>query len=550
MITFWLIAALLTVLALAVLLAPLLRKSAPQEIGDERRAQNIAIAKERIAALEAEHAAGDVDEEEYKATLDELELSLLEDVNEEQRQTHAPQRRAWFTAVVLAALTPLGGVFVYQQLGNPRAVTVAPVAAAPDAQNGGDMNQMLAQLEARLETDPDDLDSWYLLGRTHMAQQNYAKAVAAFDHILTQQPEAAEVMLLKADAMAMAADGKLAGEPAALIADALALDPDNFTGLWLSGMAAREAGDTDTALQQWYRLRELLPADSPDRDNLEQLIAQTENGNATPSGMPDIAEMVGTLEDKLKAEPENPTGWLMLGRSYMVLQRFPDAVGALETALEQDAENPEVMLALADAMAMTQGGRLSGRPAELVTQALANSPQNPKALWLAGLAANEAGDKAAAIGHWETLLPLIQSDPQSVREVESLISEARGEKPEATPDSAATGGLSVTVALSDEVREAADESDSVFIYAKAVSGPPMPLAAKRLTVADLPVTLTLNDNDAMMPQLTLSSQAQVIVGARVTKSGQAIAQSGDYVAESEAVSNNGEVSLTISEQLP
>ena len=108
----------------------------------------------------------------------------------------------------------------------------------------------------------------------------------------------------------------------------------------------------------------------------------------------------------------------------------------------------------------------------------------------------------------------------------------------------------MTVDLAENVIAASAPDDAVFIYAKAVSGPPMPLAAKRITVKDLPVTFTLSDADAMMPQLTLSSQPQVIVGARVTKSGQAIAQSGDYVAESEPVSNTGEVALTIADQIP
>ena len=549
MIIFWLFAALLTLLALGMLLAPLLRKTPPGADDDARRRQNIAIAKERMEELEAEYAAGSVEEEEYRATRDELELSLLDDVSEEQRKAASQQRPAWVTAALLAIITPIAGVLVYQQLGNPRAVTVAS-SAAPDLQNGGDMAQMLDQLEARLETDPDDLESWYLLGRTHMAQQNYAKAADAFDHILQMQPDEPDVMLLKADAMAMAGDGKLAGKPVALIKRALELDPQNFTGLWLAGMAEREAGNNDAALQHWYTLRELLPADSADRGNLEQLIAQTENPNAPPQGMPDIATMVGTLEEKLEAEPENPTGWLMLGRSYMVLQRFPDAVGALETALEQDADNPEVMLALADAMAMTQGGRLGGRPAELVDQALSASPQNPKALWLSGMAANEAGDTEIAVTRWETLLPLIQSDPQSVKEVQAMISNARGEDVNTEEPTAATGGLTVTVDLAENVVAASAPDDAVFVYAKAVSGPPMPLAAKRVTVKDLPVTFTLTDDDAMMPQLTLSSQPQVIVGARVTKSGQAIAQSGDFVAESAPVSNSGDVSLTVADQLP
>ena len=417
---------------------------------------------------------------------------------------------------------------------------------------------MIEQLETRLKKDPDDAEGWLMLGRSYMAEENYARAEEVYSRLLKDDPENAEVMLLKADAMAMLAGGKIIGEPEKLILAALELDPDNFTGLWLAGMVARENGDNDTALQSWYKLRELLPEGSQDLANLEQLIAQLENpaSASIEDQIPDIDAMVVQLEEKLKAEPDNPTGWFMLGRSYMVMKRFPDAATAFEEAHKQNPLDAETKLSLADALAMTSGGKMAGRPAQLVDEALVLAPENPKALWLAGMAAREINMNEQAVSHWQKLLPLLASDPQSTEEVKSLILQAGGSIPTTDPTStnnslsADSNGVQAMVSISPEMLSRASPDDLVFVYAKAVEGPPMPLAAARRQVRELPLAITLDDSMAMMPQLKMSDHSQWIVGARISKSGQPIAASGDMFSESGPVGPGDRVELLINQIVP
>ena len=185
---------------------------------------------------------------------------------------------------------------------------------------------------------------------------------------------------------------------------------------------------------------------------------------------------------------------------------------------------------------------MSGRPESLVREALNILPKDPTALWLAGLAAEQAGRNREAFDRWTELLPLIEQDAESTAEIKTLLSQLRQKQPDLpevaglepvpTIASASEASITVLVSLDSSVAAQVRDDDAVFIYAKAASGPPMPLAAKRITVADLPVQVTLSDGDAMMPQMKLSGFDQVIVGARVSKSGNAVAQAGDVFTES------------------
>lgn len=552
MTTFWILAAALVIIALAIVL-PALLKPAREQHSVDRREQNIRIAREALRDLENEFQRGTLDQEDYDQARTELEAGLFDDVaTGAEESSRAQKHPAYVSALIVTAVLAGGSYYLYQYLGNPRAVTLASSAPAPGGQHS--VASMIDQLEARLEKNPDDTEGWLMLGRSYMSEENYVKADEVYSRLLTEDPQNAEYMLLKADAMAMKAGGRISGEPEALILAALERDPENFTGLWLAGMVAREKGDTETALQRWYTLRELLPEGSQDLANLEQLIAQLENPSAPQQeAAPDIDAMVVQLEEKLKAEPENPTGWFMLGRTYMVMKRFPDAVTAFEKAHSQNPQDAETKLALADALAMTGGGKLAGRPAQLVEEALTLAPENPKALWLAGMAAREINMNEKAVEHWQKLLPLLASDPQSSEEVASLILQAGGTLPSASSNATATAdtdGVRATVSISPELLSRTSPDDLVFIYAKAVSGPPMPLAAARHRVSELPLEITLDDSMAMMPQLKMSSQPQWIVGARISKSGQPTASSGDLFIETGPVGPGTQVQLLINQIVP
>ncbi len=289
--------------------------------------------------------------------------------------------------------------------------------------------------------------------------------------------------------------------------------------------------------------------------------ARNENVPMKADGTPDIDQMVAGLQKKMDANPDNAKGWYMLGRSYMVLKRYSEAAKAFESAYKLLPDSADTMLSLADALSMSSQGQLSGRPAELVNKAVKLEPQNITALWLSGMAARQQGNYLDAINQWKKVLPLI-GNPDETIEVNRLISEAKSKlSPElqenlakevqvaVVDDNKRVTGIKVSVSISNEMLTQASPDDLVFIYAKAMSGPPMPLAALRKQVKDLPIEAVLNDDMAMMPNLKLSGFSEVVVGARVSKSGRPIAENGDLYAEKFSIKSGDEVSLEINSVL-
>jgi len=300
---------------------------------------------------------------------------------------------------------------------------------------------------------------------------------------------------------------------------------------------------------------------------------QDAHKNANPEEMPSVEEMIVRLEERLVKEPNNAEGWYMLGRTYMAMKNYQAATKAYGNVNALMPGEPEIMLSLADAMAMSKGGHLVGEPAELVFQTLKISPNDPTALWLAGSASSETGDSEAAVGYWRKASAVLADAPEMQAELAGLIAKeeqilghpvAVEPAPVSTvvpliqttvtpePGSATPAtGLTVNVSLSQELADKVSAEDTVFIFAKATSGPPMPLAVSRKQVKDLPVTVILDDSMAMMPQLKLSNFEQVNVGARVSKTGQPVAQPGDWQSELQQVSLDqpGQISLIIGQQV-
>ena len=274
-----------------------------------------------------------------------------------------------------------------------------------------------------------------------------------------------------------------------------------------------------------------------------------------------IQRMVAALAERLKAEPANPEGWLMLGRSYTALGRYPDAVIAFRKASALMPGNANVLADLADVLGMAQGKRLAGEPARLVQQALDADPRNVKALALAGSVAFEAKDYAAARGYWERLVAVVPPDSEMARSVQGSIAEARqlesgapgspatpatpgataAAAPPAAPAAAAADvKLTGEVVLSPELAARVAAGDTLFVFARAAQGPRIPLAILRQPVGQWPVRFKLDDSMSMAPDLKLSGHAQVVVGARVSKSGNAMPQSGDLVGQSGTVAHTAQ----------
>jgi len=296
---------------------------------------------------------------------------------------------------------------------------------------------------------------------------------------------------------------------------------------------------------------------------------ETPVAQSAPAGHPagagadpaSIEQMAERLVAKLATEPDNAEGWFMLGNTYMALRRYEDAAKALSRARELVGDDARVLLRYADAKAMAAGGRLSGEPFEIVRSVLAREPENPTALWLAGMGYSEGGDDASALAAWEKLLPMLGDEPESANEVRALINTARqrlGKPPlaaaaapaaaPATPAAAGPASLEVSVRLDPALASRLQADDTVFVYARALSGPPMPLAAVRRRAAELPLTVTLSDAQAMAPGLNLSSAREVRIGARVSHTGNAISQPGDLRGEVAPVKvDAGRVEVVISE---
>ena len=256
-----------------------------------------------------------------------------------------------------------------------------------------------------------------------------------------------------------------------------------------------------------------------------------------------IEKMVTALSERLKAEPNDADGWLMLGRSYTALGRYRDAAIALGRANQLRPGNASLLADWADIVGMAQGKRLAGEPARLVQQALDIDPRHVKALALAGSVAFEAKDYAAARGYWERLVAVLPPDAPMLRSVRGNIAEATtlegGVAVAAVPaPAAASAAVATRVAGSAELSPALAArmapGDTLFVFARAAEGPRMPLAIVRRE-ASLPFAFTLDDSMAMSPQMRLSGFTRVVVGARISKSGNATPQAGDLIGQSAVV---------------
>ncbi len=246
-----------------------------------------------------------------------------------------------------------------------------------------------------------------------------------------------------------------------------------------------------------------------------------------------IDAMVARLAAKLRENPDDADGWKLLGRSYMVLGRFPEAVDAYAKAAQRSPRDAQLLTDFADALAMVRGQKLEGEPERLVERALEVDPNNLKALALAGTAAYERQDYARAAQLWGRMLPLVPPDSEDARMIAGNVDEAKklaGISPHP--------GVRGTVSLAPDLRKQVKADDLVFVFARAAEGPPMPLAVLRAKAGDLPLTFALNDSMAMAQGLTVSAFPKIVVTARVSKSGDAKPSPGDLQGASAPVAND------------
>ncbi len=272
-----------------------------------------------------------------------------------------------------------------------------------------------------------------------------------------------------------------------------------------------------------------------------------------------IEQAIEQLSARLEQEPDNAEGWYMLGRSYMAVQRYNEAVAAYKRSVELFPGNADLLLSYADALAMSEGRRLSGKAYTVINQALSIQPDNMQGLWMAGMAASETGDFKQALTHWYKLYPLLNNNIEGQTQLRSMISNVESNMtpaevaavksaapaPVAQPLADNGVGIKVNVSLDEALYEKVSVNDTLFIFAKAMQGPPMPLAAVRQQAGSLPVDVVLNDAMAMMPDMKLSKFETVKVAAIISKSGQAGMQPGDLFGEVSSVDVNTKQTINI-----
>ena len=271
-------------------------------------------------------------------------------------------------------------------------------------------------------------------------------------------------------------------------------------------------------------------------DAASQLASPDANGQPPMS----MAEAMSALEARLAQNPEDLEGWMLLGRSYRSEERFADALRAFNEAQRLAPDHPDVLVDLAEAQALNAPQRAFPETAlALLHRAIALQPAHQRAHWLLGIADMQAGHPGDAAARWETLLALLPADAEARSSLIEQINSARQSAhlpaladtaptaPVADATATATRQIRIRVSLDPALMSRAQPDASVFVFARAAEGPRMPVAVERLSVAQLPAEVVLDDADSAMPSMKLSQLNQVVVGARVSASGNAIPQPGD-----------------------
>ncbi len=461
----------------------------------------------------------------------------------------------------------------------------------------GDLRPLAADSATAARTAPGTAEGWLAQGRSYVALGRFRDAATAWRRAAELRPDDATVLADFADVLAMAQGRRLAGEPARLVQRALDADPRHLKALALAGSVAYESRDYAAARGYWERALAVVPADSDAARSMRANIAQATRLDAAMAGVAPTASTAAagasalSIEIRLapalqarvapgdtlfvvarpaqgarmplasigtylklgdlrplaaggaavQAVPGTAEGWLVQGRSYVALGRFRDAATAWRRAAELRPDDATVLADFADVLAMAQGRRLAGEPARLVQRALDADPRHLKALALAGSVAYESRDYAAARGYWERALAVVPADSEVARSMRANIAQATrldaamaGVAP--TASTAAATALSIEVRLAPALQARVAPGDTLFVVARPAQGTRMPLAALRQPAGAWPVTVSLGDAQSLQPARPLSGEREVVVVARLSRSGQAAPQPGDLLGESAPVS--------------
>ncbi len=547
MTTFWIIAAGLTLLAIAFVLFPLFFGKSREQEDIDRNKLNIEVIRQQIAELDADLAAGTLEQAQYDKAREDLERELLADVSDDDPTRHASSGGQW--AFVVAALAVPAIAFpLYGLLGGYQQVSEAPAASAARADGQRKLpplDKMIGALEAKLKQDPDNLQGWQLLGRSYVALQRPKDAVKAYRKALELAPEDPDTLLALADVLAALNDDRFAGEPARLVQKAIEKSPGHPNALWMMGVVEFQRGGFRKSVAYWEKLLEMLPPASKDIDDLNSAIKEARSRAGMPprEELPSITggavagggegiEVSVDIDPALKAQAA-PDDTVFIFAKAASGPPMPLAV------VRKKVSELPAKVRLDDSMAMMPQLKLSAFPQVKIGARISKSGR-PTASdgdleGLVGPIPTQSGKPVTlVIDHIHGGSPAQNAPP-----VAQDTAPAAAAKPAQTPTAGGPPGVTLRIDIDPALKGRYSPDDILFIYAKAASGPPMPLAAARKRARDLPLTIHLDDSMAMMPQMRLSRFPKVIVGARISKTGQPMPAPGDLEGTAGPVASQG-----------
>ncbi len=475
----------LSAIAIALLAFPFLRRG----IARNREGFDLAVYRDQLAELERDLERGVIDAEAARAARLEIERRILAIAGEASPMPNAqsqPSARWW--AAGLVALVPLAAGFLYIERGQPT-LRDLPLAARPaPEQQLTERDSLLAnieQLEQHLESTPDNGDVWAILGRTRLRAGLYQEAVEAFQKSSDLSDDNPTLRSELAEAMVYAAGGQVTPVSLEHFKAALETAPNEPRARYYLGLALAQEGEADAAIAGWTQLLEVSPSDAPWRPQIVEAIQAVLQSEGRPadeviSSLPEglapsqaaaaggggqdeqIRGMVEGLAARLENEPDDIEGWLMLGRSRMVLDEPELAKAAFERAKELAPERPDVLLGYAASLLepslIAGGDPIVGEDAVLIYERLVTlTPEDPEPRWLLGLAAAQNGDQAKAVGHWQDLLGLLEEDSEDRGVVEARIRALESGEPAAA---LAAGAPSLTPGATGTAAAAASSAPS------------------------------------------------------------------------------------------
>jgi cytochrome c-type biogenesis protein CcmH len=553
-IIFWLIASSMTLLILGLLLWPLLKRTAAAATGEQEK--TLSIFRQQFAELEQDRANGVLTDELYEQARRELERRLLEETGTtETTPTRAPRQvSSRPVAVALAVVVPIVSVLLYWQLGNPLAMT-QPTAASLSAQGGPEgahssadaLEGLVERLKQKMAQNPNDGEGWGLLARSYVGLGRHAEAALVYEKAVTLIPDDAQLLVDYADTLGVVHGRKLEGKPEVLIQQALKIDPRNVKALMLAGTVAFNRKNFARAAKDWEQARANLPADV-DPEMTQQLTAAIEEARsqlgggqsmisglaessapAQPAGRPRVIKGTVAMAPSL-AGKGSPTDTLFVFAREM---NGPPMPVSIVRATRKDLP---FTFQLDDSTSPMPSRKLSSAGPVVIVARLSKS----------GQAMPQSGDLEG------TSQP-IQSGGEGIAVV---IDHERMDKESTAPAPLAsqTGqprAIRGTVTVAPSLAGKASATDTLFVFAREMSGPPMPVAIVRATKKDLPFTFQLDDSTSPMPSRKLSSAGPVVIVARLSKSGQAMPQSGDLEGTSQPIQSGVDgITIVIDRERP